>query len=188
MEWDAPRFEAFVNDTVRMSRGELTGYGYPNVIFPYHPQCERECIERVRTMPARLSQHGLTARCVSLGVYMADAVRRYATDGSFSTPATRALLQRDLGDLKEGVLPEICARIAADEDLARADVIVLARVGTLYPFASLSGLLEAAWNAKLRNTLAVAYPGTAEGIALNFLGAHDQGGAYRGHVSMAPST
>ena len=47
---------------------------------------------------------------------------------------------------------------------------------------ALSAFLEALHGAGVRNTLAVAYPGTAEGTQLRFLGLLDPTGGYRGHI------
>ena len=61
-------------------------------------------------------------------------------------------------------------------------VVILCRLGALYPFGHVSGLLDVIYRAGIRNTLAVAYPGSAEGTRLRFLGLLDPTGGYRGHI------
>ena len=59
---------------------------------------------------------------------------------------------------------------------------ILCRLGALYPFAHVSTLLEAVYRESPGLTVAVAYPGTAEGTKLRFLGLADPTGGYRGHI------
>jgi hypothetical protein len=71
---------------------------------------------------------------------------------------------------------EIQSSSTADE------VIILARLGPLYPFGHISALLDLVYRAGVLNTIGVAYPGTADGTQLRFLGLVDPTGGYRGHV------
>ena len=80
-----------------------------------------------------------------------------------------------------GKTAEICAaeiRASGTVDM----VVLLCRLGALYPFGHVSTLLDALYRAGIRNTIAVAYPGTADGTQLRFLGLLDPTGGYRGHV------
>ena len=80
-----------------------------------------------------------------------------------------------------GKIAEICAgEIRASG--AGDTVVLLCRLGALYPFGHVSALLDALYRAGIRNTIAVAYPGTADGTQLRFLGLLDPTGGYRGHV------
>src|SRR4051794_21240806 len=47
MSWDDDKFERFINAAVQMARGALPGYGYSHVVFPYPPEAEGICIQKV---------------------------------------------------------------------------------------------------------------------------------------------
>lgn len=182
MSWDEARFERFFNDTAQMARGRLTGYGHPHVILPYPPQLELECTEEVRKLPKRLEKLGLEAEVVSVAPYAAQVWERFA--------------RRTLHDLKEyerlqatlstgplGLVPSLAARLAADVRMkAEGQVLILCRLGVLYPFGHVSALLGALVEHGFRSTVAVVYPGTAEGTELRLLGHADPTGGYRGDV------
>jgi hypothetical protein len=183
MSWDDARFERFVNATIHMARGELPGYGYPHVVFPYSPAAEMDCIEAIRSMPGRLSQAGLARKLIPVAQVIAQVNARDARV-ELSDEEDYQRLESDLADLREGIVPrvaEICARQA--RMMAEAEpVLILCRLGALYPFGHISTLLDAIYRAGVRTTIAVAYPGTAEGTQLRFLGLEDPTGGYRGHV------
>jgi hypothetical protein len=183
MSWDEARFHRFVDATLRMARGELPGYGYPHVVFPYAPEDEMMCISAMRSMPAHLSQAGFSNRLISIAQMVARATARYARRELLKADDYRRL-QSDLADLRSGVVGktvEICAaeiRASGAVDM----VVLLGRLGALYPFGHVSTLLDVLYHAGIRNTIAVAYPGTADGTQLRFLGLLDPTGGYRGHV------
>ena len=77
MSWDDAKFSRFVDATLRMARGELPGYGYPHVVFPYAPEDEMACISAMRSMPARLSQAGFSNRLISIAQMVIRATGRY---------------------------------------------------------------------------------------------------------------
>jgi hypothetical protein len=187
LAWDDERFERFVEATVRMARGGLPGYGHPHVLLPYAPDAELACIARLRALPARLGQVGFGVDLVPVASHVAQAVARYATR-PLRDADEYARLQRDLSDPRHGV-------VARTAELCRADVVartspdailVVCRLGALYPFGHVSAFLETFQQllqaAARQHTLAVAYPGSADGTTLRFLGLVDPTGGYRGHV------
>jgi hypothetical protein len=187
LPWDDPKFERFANATIRMARGELPGYGYPHVVLPYPPAEERACIEQLRGLPGRLGQAGLPAALVPVCRHVGQAVRRFATR-SLEDGDEYVRLQADLSDPRTGVGPKaagLCAQGLAATG-ARDGIVILGRLGALYPFAHVSTFLESLQQELQRQgmhqTLAVAYPGSAEGTRLRFLGLVDPTGGYRGHV------
>jgi hypothetical protein len=93
-------------------------------------------------------------------------------------------LQSDLADPRGGVVAKT-AELCAAEVRAHGStdtVVLLCRLGALYPFGHVSALLDALYRTEIHNTIAVAYPGTADGTQLRFLGLLDPTGGYRGHV------
>ncbi len=187
MPWDDERFERFLEATIRMAKGQLPGYGYPHVVFPYQPTEERTCIERLRGLPPRLAGAGLSATVIPVARQVAHALKRFATR-PLERPDEYDRLQSDLSAPTRGIAvkaAEGCVKgiIALP---TRPGVIVLGRLGALYPFAHVSTFLEALHQAFQESgtspTVAVAYPGTAEGTRLRFLGLVDPTGGYRGHV------
>jgi hypothetical protein len=103
--------------------------------------------------------------------------------------ATRALgsaedydrLEHDLSGAV-GVATSLAKALAKAVDGAHPDVLILARLGALYPFAHVSATLEALYAAGLKSTLAVLYPGSADGLRLSFLGLVEPTGGYRGEI------
>src|SRR5262245_14433018 len=179
MSWDEVRFNRFVDATLRMACGELPGYGYPHVVFPYAPEDEMTCITAMRSMPARLSQAGFSHLLISVAQMVARATTRYARR-ELPEAEDYHRLQSDLADPRGGVVAKI-ADLCAAEIRAResADtVVLLCRLGALYPFGHVSALLDRLYRAGVRNTVAVAYPGTADGTQLRFLGLLDPTGGY----------
>lgn len=183
MAWDDARFERFVEATVRMARGQLPGYGHPHVILPYPPKEELTCIEAVRSLPERLRQDGLRAEVVPIASYVAKATERFARR-LLEEGGDYKRLEQDMADVQNGVIGRTVEVCAPDLAAKAADdvVLVLCRLGALYPFGHVSALLERLYSAGVRSTLAVVYPGTADGTALSFLGRVDPTGAYRGHI------
>jgi hypothetical protein len=183
MSWDEARFSRFVDATLRMARGELPGYGYPHVVFPYAPEDEVACIAAMRLIPARLSQAGFSYLLLSVAQMVARATARYARR-ELPEAQDYHRLQSDLADLRGGVVAkttEICAAEIRAHGTADT-VVLLCRLGALYPFGHVSALLDALYRAGIRNTIAAGYPGTADGTQLRFLGLLDPTGGYRGHV------
>lgn len=183
MSWDEAKFHRFVDATLRMARGELPGYGYPHVVFPYAPEDEMACISAMRSIPARLSQAGFSSLLLSVAQMVARATARYARRELPKTDDYRRQ-QSDLADLRGGVVAKTAEICAAEIRASGAvdTVVLLCRLGALYPFGHVSTLLDALYRAGIRNTIAVAYPGTADGTQLRFLGLLDPTGGYRGHV------
>jgi len=183
MSWDELHFQRFVDATVGMARGELPGYGYPHVVFPYAPEDENTCISQIRSiLPGRLGQAGLDHRLISVAQLVACVTGRYARRELLDSEDYR-LLQGDLAADRSGLVAKT-ARLMAEtiHGAPPETVVVLCRLGALYPFGHVSALLQAAYTAGIRDTIAVAYPGTADGIQLRFLGLNDPTGGYRGHV------
>jgi hypothetical protein len=183
MAWDDARFERFVEATIRMAQHQLPGYGYPHVILPYPPKEELTCIEAVRNLPGRLKQVGLAAEAVALAPYVARALARYSRR-PLNDADDYQRLQADLSEPRNGLIgrtldacvPELVTKVADGKTLA------LCRLGALYPFGHVSALLEGLYSRGVTTTLAVVYPGSADGTALSFLGRLDPTGAYRGHI------
>ena len=183
MTWDDARFERFAEATIRMARHELPGYGYPHVIFPYPPKEELTCIDKVRNLPARLSREGLLAETVALAPYVVRALTRYSRR-PLEDAEDYHRLQADLSEPRNGLIGRTLDACEEEWKAKCADgrTLILCRLGPLYPFGHVSALLEGLFSRGLKNTLAVVYPGTADGTALSFLGRLDPTGAYRGHI------
>lgn len=181
--WDEEKFERFLTAAVAMARGQLPGYGYRHVVFPYEPQVEMSCIEEMRRLPLRLSQAGLQSHSIPIAKLVASITARHAVR-DLEDAEEYERLERDLASLTVGVIPKTAALCAQEirEKSPEDCVIILYRLGALYPFGQVSALLNAIYQSGIRHTLAVAYPGTAEGTALHFLGMLDPTGGYRGHV------
>ena len=183
MEWDSPKFARSLDATVRMARGQLPGYGYPYVVLPYPAGEEMRCIQEFQGASARLSADGIESKVCAVSPHVAQAASRYAERELRDTDDYARLLA-DLSDPRGGLVSKaavLCAR-EIKETVASGAVVLLCRLGALYPFGHVSTLLEALYGAGVRNTVAVAYPGTADGTVLRFLGLVDPTGGYRGHV------
>lgn len=183
MAWDDDRFDRFVDASIRMARGQLPGYGYRQVILPYEPGLELTCIDELQKLPGRLQQAGLTAKLVPLAPFVAEAVSRFARRPlSDSRAYTR--LGRDLGDPQQGLLARTLDLL--EPQISSVDpestIVVLCRLGPLYPFCRISVLLDGLHVRLGQTTLAVVYPGSADGTQLRFLGLLDPAGGYRGHI------
>jgi len=184
MNWDAELFDRFVDATVRMARGLLPGYGYPHVILPYPPEEEAACIEALRNLPAALHARGnLSSLLVPVSSHSASAEARYAR-WPLEDAASFERLESDFADLRSGLVFKVAESIVAEATKAGPppDVILLERLGSLYPFGHVSSLLDLLYRKGLIKTVAVAYPGSAEGTRLHFLGRLDATGGYRGHI------
>lgn len=184
MGWEPSLFDAFVDDTVKMANGELPGYGYPHVIVPYAAVDEVRCIERLREMPTVLHARGLTSSLVPVARVVADVMRRYA-ENALADAAAGVRLESDLGNATEGLAQRVAKRIHK-QLTPGVQVLVLGRLGALHPFGTVSGLLDALYNTGVRATVAAAYPGSAEGVSLRFLGITEPHGGYRGHIVTHP--
>ena len=181
MPWDEQRYERFVDATIRMARGELPGYGYPHVVLPYPPREELRCIDELQRLPGRLSPLGLLARRVALAPFVARALRRFS-ERPLRDGDEYQRLERDLADPSVGLVPMVTELLHRELSLAADTVLVLGRLGALYPFAHVSSFLDGLFRVGIRNTVAVLYPGTADSARLRFLGLVDPTGGYRGHV------
>ena len=133
-------------------------------------------------MPGLLSRAGFDHELIPVakiiaGVNARDARRELGAVEEYQR------LESDLADLREGIIPRV-AKVCASRMRTKQDTatMILCRLGALYPFGHISSLLDAIYQAGVRNTVAVAYPGTAEGTQLRFLGLEDPTGGYRGHV------
>lgn len=180
MGWDSTRFDAFVNDVVKMSTGDLPGYGYPHVIFPYAASDEMHCIERLREMPALLHTRGLAATLIPVAQVVADVLRRDAARPLGDSTAC-ARLESDIATARDGIATRVARRIQKQLPVS-AQVLVLGRLGALYPFGTVSGLLDALYRVGVHIPVAAAYPGSANGVTLHFLGLTESHGGYRGHI------
>jgi len=183
MSWDEAKFVRFIEAILRMARGELPGYGYPHVVFPYGPEDEMACISAMRTLPARLSAAGFHHLLLSGAQMAALATARYARR-ELSEADDYRRLQADLADPRSGLTAKTAEACAKEIRAHGSDdtFVLLCRLGALYPFGHVSTLLDALYRLGIRHTLAVAYPGAAEGAQLRFLGLLDPTGGYRGHV------
>lgn len=183
MAWDEARFDRFVEAVVKMARQQLPGYGFPHVILPYPPKEERACIENVRCLPAKLTSQGIDSQLVPIAPLVAQVVNRYAQRPLRDADDYRRV-QSDLSDPRTGMVGDLVQlfveQLKEGSDLGR--VFILCRLGPLYPFAHVSGVLEGLYSKGIRTTLAVVYPGKADGTSLSFLGRLDPTGAYRGHI------
>jgi hypothetical protein len=180
MAWDSGRFARFTDAVVAHAKGQRPGYGFPHVLMPYGERDELRAVDAARALPAQLGNRGLSARCESIAEAVAQAVRRYA-GRALASREDYDRLERDLSG-PVGVASSVASILAKRWDAARVDVLVLARLGALYPFAHVSATLEALHSAGIRNTLAVLYPGAADGLRLSFLGLVDSTGGYRGEI------
>jgi hypothetical protein len=187
LAWDEERFQRFVDATIRMARGALPGYGHPHVVLPYPPSEEQACLVRLRALPARLSHSGFATEVVPVARYVAQALERHARR-DLRDAEEYVRLQRDLSDPRHGVIAR-AAELCREQVVTRTSldtILILCRLGALYPFGHVSAFLDTLQQylqeAARRHTLAVAYPGSAEGTRLRFLGLVDPTGGYRGHV------
>lgn len=180
MDWVDERYEQFVDATIRMAVGRLPGYAFPHVILPYSPSAERTCISHVRMLPGRLTAHGLKSHLVPVGRVVAEVMPRWAKQ-PLAEAADYASLANALADVNAGLVPKVAEAIHREVSDVET-VIVLARLGALYPFAHVSSLLDALHGRGVRNTIAAVYPGTADGMNLSFLGMAHPTGGYRGCV------
>ncbi len=180
MTWDQGRFTRFTEAIVAHAKGLRPGYGYPHVLMPYAERDELGAIDAARSLPAQLGNHGLSARSESIAETVAQSMRRYA-GRTLANREDYDRLERDLSGAV-GVANSVASILAKKCDASRVDVLVLARLGALYPFAHVSATLEALHSAGVRSTLAVLYPGAADGLRLSFLGLVDSTGGYRGEI------
>jgi microsomal dipeptidase-like Zn-dependent dipeptidase len=182
MAWDEARFERFIEALVRLHHGELAGYGYPQVILPYPPVDEATCIAAVRQLPSRLDQKGIRCEVVPVAPKVAEALTRY-TARTLEEADDYRRLESDLSDPRNGAVGRTVEKLAPEllERQTDGRLIVLCRLGALYPFGHVSALLDQLHQRGVRN-LGVVYPGTADGTTLRFLGRLDPTGAYRGHI------
>ncbi|MHB1046353.1 MAG: BREX protein BrxB domain-containing protein [Thermoanaerobaculia bacterium] len=183
MAWDDDRFDRFVDASIRMARGQLPGYGYRQVILPYEPGLELTCIDELQKLPGRLQQAGLTAKLVPLAPFVAEAVSRFARR-PLSDAREYGRLESDLSSPRQGLLGKTLDLLepqirAADPETT---IVVLCRLGALYPFCHVSALLDGLHARSGQTTLSVVYPGSADGTHLRFLGLLDPTGGYRGHI------
>jgi hypothetical protein len=182
MAWDDARYERFIEALVRLCHGELAGYGYPQVILPYAPADEMACIAAVRRLPAALDQKGISGCVVPVAPSVAYALQRY-TRRELAEADDYRRLESGLSEPLNGAVGRTVDRLAPDLLAKQTDrqLIVLCRLGALYPFGHVSALLDQLHQRGVRN-LGVVYPGTADGTSLRFLGRLDPTGAYRGHI------
>jgi len=182
MPWDDARFDRFVEALTRLCRGELAGYGYPQVILPYPPSEEMACIEAVRALPNRLHGVGIACDVVPVAPSVAGALKRHAGRILEDQDDYRRL-EAGLSEPVNGLVGRTVEVLAPELTAKQADgrLIVLCRLGALYPFGHVSALLDQLYRKGVRN-MGVVYPGTAEGTSLKFLGRLDPTGAYRGHI------
>jgi hypothetical protein len=166
-----------------MARQQLPGYGFPHVILPYPPKEELTCIGALRNLPAKLTAQGVDSQLIPIAPLVAEVVHRVSRRALRDANDYR-LVQGDLSEPKGGVVGDLVQlfveRYKDASGLGR--VFILCRLGALYPFAHVSGVLEGLYSKGIRTTLAVAYPGKADGTSLSFLGRLDPTGAYRGHI------
>lgn len=183
MAWDDEKFERFIDATIRMARGELPGYGFPHVVFPYPPGEESTCIMELRSFQGRFHRLGFPVELVPVARYVAEAMARYAKR-DLRDASEYIRLQSDLSDPRRGLVAKTVEAFRQQDTAGRTQdtILVVCRLGALYPFGHVSTFLEALYGAGVRNTLAVAYPGTADGTQLRFLGLLDPTGGYRGHI------
>ncbi len=180
MGWDEQRFARFRDAVVAHARGQRPGYGHPHVLMPYDEREELAAIKAARELPAYLREQGLSARCEPIAQRVAEVLQRFATR---SLPGGEEYdrLEHDLSG-PVGVASLLASSLARTHDGSPPAVLILARLGALYPFAHVSATLEALYAAGLTSTLAVLYPGSADGLRLSFLGLVEPTGGYRGEI------
>ena len=167
MAWDDDRFDRFVEASIRMARGQLPGYGYRQVILPYEPS----------------QGAGFMAKLIPLAPLVAEAMNRFA-GRPLSDSREYMRMESDLGNPRQGLLGRTLDLL--EPQISSADpettIVVLCRLGALYPFCHVSALLDGLHARSGQTTLAVVYPGSADGTQLRFLGLLDPTGGYRGHI------
>ena len=183
MAWDDERFDRFADAAIRMARGQLPGYGYRQVLLPYEPRHELTCIDELRKLPGRFQQAGMSASLVPVAPIVAEAMTRFARR-TLSDAREYARLESDLSNPRQGLLSRTLDLLepqihAADPETT---IIVLCRLGALYPFCHVSTLLDGLHSRAGQTTIAVVYPGSADQTQLRFLGLLDPTGGYRGHI------
>lgn len=183
MAWDDDRFDRFVDASIRMARGQLPGYGYRQVILPYEPSLELTCIDELRKLPGRFQGAGFMAKLIPLAPLVAEAMNRFA-GRPLSDSREYMRMESDLGNPRQGLLGRTLDLL--EPQISSADpettIVVLCRLGALYPFCHVSALLDGLHARSGQTTLAVVYPGSADGTQLRFLGLLDPTGGYRGHI------
>jgi hypothetical protein len=120
---------------------------------------------------------------VPIAGFVAKAVFRYSRR-PLEAADDYERLQADLSEPRNGVIGRTLDACVPElqPKAAEGKILLLCRLGALYPFGHVSALLEGLYTRGIRTTIAVVYPGTADGTALRFLGALDPTGAYRGHI------
>jgi hypothetical protein len=118
-----------------------------------------------------------------LAPYVARALERYS-NRKLEEADEYERLQADLSEPRNGVIGRTLDACVPDLEAKSKEgkVLALCRLGALYPFGHVSALLEGLYRRGVTTTVAVVYPGTADGTALSFLGRLDPTGAYRGHI------
>jgi hypothetical protein len=183
MPWDEERFGRFVDAVTKMARGALPGYGHPHVVMPYAPRDELRCIEEIQGLPTALASLGINAQVFPVAHWVARVLRRYSKR-ELRTADDYRHIEQDLADPNVGLVPTLVEHVRREilPALSAQTLLVLGRLGALYPFAHVSTFLDGLYGGGIRNPVAVLYPGTADGTQLRFLGLVDPTGGYRGHV------
>jgi len=173
--------------------GTLRGTYRPldNVAFfrvQYPPAEEREALRQFRQLTERLQRKGWVAQCISLIEVLEEALAHLVGAGvpelpqrlrDLETSRERPDLQGQLSEHLSGELAQ--ALIKRLRDMPRESVVVLLRMGALYPFTR-SSALESKLEGEVPCTLVLPYPGTTLGALLDAAPADPHGIYYRGEV------
>jgi len=162
--------------------------GIPFFRVQYPPSEEREALRQFRLLAERLSKRGWRSECVSLTDMFREALLDLLGCPPSQLSERLKLLERgqDRSELQERLseyLPyEIVKAIQGFlSGSSSQDVVVLLRMGVLYPFLRPSSLLSM-MEGQISCVVVLPYPGTTLGAMLDAPPADPHGGYYRGEV------
>ncbi|MCD6506892.1 DUF1788 domain-containing protein [Candidatus Poribacteria bacterium] len=162
--------------------------GIPFFRVQYPPSEEREALRQFRLLAERLFKRGWRSECVSLTDMFREALLDLLGCPPSQLSERLKLLEReqDRSELQERLseyLPyEIVKAIQGFlSGSSSQDVVVLLRMGALYPFLRPSSLLSM-MEGQISCVVVLPYPGTTLGAMLDAPPADPHGGYYRGEV------
>ena len=173
--------------------GTLQGTYRPldNVPFfrvQYPPIEEREALREFKSLMERLSQKGWTVESISLTELFKEALA--ALRNCLVTELIESLKvlekerdRKELQRLLSDYLPDEISKVIAERfgKMSQKSVLVLLRMGALYPFIRSSSLFSKL-EGKVQCAVILPYPGMSLGALLDTPPADPHGGYYRGEV------
>lgn len=177
--------EKIVN-TLRGTYRPLDNVPFFRVQYP--PVEEREALRQFRLLVERLRHQQFRAACVSLVDALKQALGALLNCRVDELESQLLELEREQerselqSRLSEHLLAEMVKTLAASlKDMPRNGVVVLLRMGSLYPFLRPSSLLSSL-EGHINCAVVLPYPGTTLGALLDAPPGDFRGGYYRGDV------